>query len=107
VKAPEFPRARFDRVRGISAGETDLLEAQFERSDIGVQASLLNFYTSRSDSMLREYAAELRDAGHFDAVREAPSEPGEPGNADDEGDSTSRASQAPESATGDDEPPED
>ena len=62
----EFPRGRFVEADASDA-ELDQLSDEFERSDVGVQASLANHIAAISTSGIREYLDELRAVGHFES----------------------------------------
>ena len=59
-----FPAKRFQDA-GASLNESDQLEREFERSDVGVQESMLEHFAAQSTSGLRDYLANLREIGHF------------------------------------------
>ena len=63
-----FPVKRFTTA-GASKAEREQLKREFERSDLGVQQSMVEHFKGQSTSGLREYLENLRSGGHFtDAV---------------------------------------
>ena len=59
MATPKFPTRRFARA-GATKDETAALAGEFERSDIGIQESVLDYFTSQSSAGLREYLANWR-----------------------------------------------
>jgi hypothetical protein len=69
--AEVFPVKRFTRI--TTKEERDQLIREFERSDLGVQQSIVEHFKSQSVSGLRDYVQNLRDMGHFsDSPEKAP-----------------------------------
>ena len=95
---PIIPSDRLKRA-GASDKELAQLESEFERSDLGVQTSLVTRYESMSEGALRDNLDEVRDHGHFEQESSKPDEGTEESMA---------ASDDPDldsGATEDDEPP--
>jgi hypothetical protein len=68
--AETFPVKRFTRI--TTKEERDQLTREFERSDLGVQQSIVEHFKSQSVSGLRDYVANLRDIGHFSDSPQSP-----------------------------------
>lgn len=64
-----FPAARFKDAGGTEA-EIAQLQGEFDRSDLSVQSTMVDYWAGVVVGDLIEYLENLRDAGHFEPKEE-------------------------------------
>ena len=67
--AEMFPVKRFTTA-GATKAEREQLKREFERSDLGMQQSMVVHFKGQPTSGLREYLENLRNLGHFTEASE-------------------------------------
>lgn len=60
MSSPKFPTRRFASA-GATKDERDQMVAEFDRSDLGVQESMVDYFRTQSSGGLREYVDNWRN----------------------------------------------